>query len=116
MLTEIQCCSGPSINCQKLKVLTDKTPRKVTLCARLQQEKEARLKAEKSVLTLTNQLTEYNTVEKFLTSCENHLSSDVLTTVKSHKMSKTRNPHSYRYTNDMKLFCVNYIFLRLSCI
>lgn len=72
------------------------------LRAQLKKEKEARLKAEKIVINLSNQLTEFGTVEKFLSLCEKHLSPNVLTIVKSHMMCKTRNPHGYRYTNNMK--------------
>lgn len=74
-------------------------------------EKEARLKAEKTILGLSNQLAEFNTVDNFLSLCEQHLSPSVLTIVKSHMLCKTRNPHGYRYTNDMKQLALTIYFL-----
>ncbi|XP_022182608.1 52 kDa repressor of the inhibitor of the protein kinase-like [Myzus persicae] len=85
-----------SKSCQTLKALSEKTPRKVLLRQQLKTEKEARLKAEKTILGLSHQLTEFNTVDNFLSLCEQHLSPSVLTIVKSHMMCKTRNPHGYR--------------------
>lgn len=102
---------GSSKSCQTLKALSEKTPRKVLLRQQLKTEKEARLKAEKTILGLSHQLTEFNTVDNFLSLCEQHLSPSVLTIVKSHMMCKTRNPHGYRYTNDMKQLALTIYFL-----
>jgi len=74
-------------------------------------EKEARLKAEKTVLVLSNELAEFNTVENLLSLCEQHCSPAILTIMKSHMMSKTRYPHGYRYTNDMKQLALTIYFL-----
>uniref|UniRef100_A0A2S2NST0 Repressor of the inhibitor of the protein kinase n=1 Tax=Schizaphis graminum TaxID=13262 RepID=A0A2S2NST0_SCHGA len=81
---------------QTLKTWSDKTPRKLLLRQQLKMEKEARIKAEKTVLVLSNQLAEFNTVENLLSLCEQHCSPAILTIMKSHIMSKTRNPHGYR--------------------
>lgn len=91
--------------------MSEKTPRKVFLRQQLKIEKEARLKAEKTILALSNQLSEFNTVENLLSLCEQHLSPAVLTIVKSNLMCKTRNPHGYRYTNDMKQLALTIYFL-----
>ncbi|KAE9524069.1 hypothetical protein AGLY_015550 [Aphis glycines] len=100
-----------STGCQTLKSWSEKTPRKVLLRQQLKIEKEARLKAEKTILALSNQLSEFNTVENLLSLCEQHLSPAVLTIVKSNLMRKTRNPHGYRYTNDMKQLALTIYFL-----
>lgn len=53
-------------------------------------------------MTLSNQLTEYGSTENFTKLYEKHFSPIILNVVKSYTNCKTRNPHGYRYTNDMK--------------
>lgn len=72
------------------------------LQSQLKSEKEARLTAEKTIVSMSNQLTEYGTVDNFLSLCEKYLSPSILTIVKSYMMSKGRNSYGFRYNNDMK--------------
>jgi len=65
----------------------------------LHAEREARKKAEKLELQLSNQLGEYDTADHCLNACEKHLSPTVFEIVKSHMVCKKRNPHGYRYSN-----------------
>jgi len=79
------------------------------LRTQLKNKKEARLNAKKTILGLSIQLNEFNSVDNFLLLYEKPPS--VLTIVKSHLMCKTRNPHGYRYTNDMKQLALIIYFL-----
>jgi len=77
---------------QTLKSWSNKTPRKNLLQEQLNIEKEARRKVEKTVFHLSNQLSEYDTAEHFLNSCEKYLTPTVLAIVKSHMVCKKRKP------------------------
>lgn len=100
-----------SKNVQTLKVGTKETPKKDVLCRQLKIEKKCRLQVEKSVLALSNQLTEYGSSENFTKLCEKHFSPSILTDVKSYTNCKTRNPHGYRYTNGIKQPALTWYFL-----
>lgn len=88
-----------SKNVQDLKVRTKETPKKDVFCEQLKIEKE---KAKKSVMALSNQLNEYGSSKNFSKLCEKHLSPSILSVVKSYSNCKTRNPHGYRYINNMQ--------------
>lgn len=102
---------GFSKNFQTIKTWLNKTDELNELRTQLQEEKESRLEAEKNLLRLTKKLVEYGTVENFLILCEKHLSSSILTAVKSYMDSKTRHPNDNRYTNHIKQLTFTIYFL-----
>lgn len=79
--------------------------------AKLKLEKEKRQQAENTIVLLSNQLAEFYTVENCLKLCVKYFDPGVLTIIKSHILQKTRNPHGYRYTNEIKQFALTIHFL-----
>lgn len=91
--------------------LSANTPRKQKLAMEIQSGKKEIKNLKKTVVSLSQQLSNYDTVQNYLRLSEKYLSPGLFTVVKSHINLKTKQKEGYRYSNEIKQLALNIYFL-----